>query len=118
MIEKFSAFGTELLYAIVAISGASGGCLVVAHRIIKGRRVSFVLLAAYAFMGSVFAVVGMAAMLLMLGPVLNVEQALIVGAIFGVSGSSALAASNLSVRFILKRLGIDIEITISKHDKK
>lgn len=116
MPDKIVDFWTALAYAIVAISGASGGCLVAAHRAVRGRNVTAMLILAYAFIGGVFAVAGMAAVILLGWFNLNLERLLLVGLVFGIAGSVALAGANLSVRFILRRLGIEVDVQIKKLD--
>jgi len=114
MPEKIVDFWSALAYAIVAISGASGGCLVAAHRAMRGRSITFILVLAYAFIGSAFAVAGMAALLLFTDFNVSFERLLLIGMIFGATGSVALAGANLSIRFILRRLGIEVDVQIKK----
>ena len=117
MPDKSFDFLSALAYAIVAISGASGGCLVVAHRAIRGRTVTLVLLTAYAFIGGVFAVAGIAALSLFGDTGQSIERLLLTGLIMGVSGSVALASANLSIRLILRRLGVEVDVSIKKIDR-
>lgn len=114
MPDKIIDFWTALAYAIVAVSGASGGCLVAAHRAMHGRAVTVMLLSAYAFIGGVFAVAGVATVLLFGGFDFTFEKLVLVGGVFGLAGSVALASANLSIRFILRRLGIEVNVNISK----
>lgn len=114
MPDKTTDFWAALAYAIVAISGASGGCLVVAHRAVRGRTVTSILLVAYAFIGGVFAVAGMAALALFGEISQSIERLLLIGLIMGVTGSVALASANLSIRLILRRLGIEVDVSIKK----
>lgn len=114
MPDKLIDFWTALAYAIVAISGASGGCLVAAHRAMHGRAVTTVLLLAYAFIGGVFAVAGVAALLMLTDFSVSLERLLLIGLVFGAAGSVALAGANLSIRFILRRLGIEVDVSIKK----
>ncbi len=117
MPDKSTEFWTALAYAIVAISGASGGCLVVAHRAVIGQSVTGIHLLAYAFIGGVMSVAGMAALVL-LGVVVDIgipfEQLLLAGLLLGVTGCLALASANLSIRFILRRLGIEVDVNIKR----
>lgn len=117
MPDKILDFWTALAYAIVAVSGASGGCLVAAHHAIRGRSVTAMLLLAYAFIGGVFAVAGVAALLLFSPFQVTLERLLLIGMVLGVSGSVALAGANLSVRFLLRRLGIEIDIEVRRLDR-
>lgn len=116
--EQIIDFWTALAYAIVAVSGASGGCLVAAHHAIRGRSVTAMLLLAYAFIGGVFAVAGVAAMLLFSPFQITLERLLLIGMILGVAGSVALAGANLSVRFILRRLGIEIDVEVRRIERR
>lgn len=117
MPDKILDFWTALAYAIVAVSGASGGCLVAAHHVIRGRSVTAMLLLAYAFIGGAFAVAGVAALLLFSPFQVTFERLLLIGVVLGVSGSVALAGANLSVRFLLRRLGIEIDIEVRRIER-
>lgn len=117
MPDKLMDFWSALAYAIVAVSGASGGCLVAAHRVIRGRSITAMLLLAYAFIGGAFAVAGVAALLLFAPFQVTFERLLLIGVVLGVSGSVALAGANLSVRFLLRRLGIEIDIEVRRIER-
>ncbi len=114
MPEKFVDFWIALGYIIVAIAGASGGCLVAAHHVMRGRTITAMLMLAYAFIGGVFAVAGMAAVVLLGWFDLSLERLLLVGMVFGAAGSMALAGANLSIRFILRRIGIEVDVQIKR----
>ena len=114
MPDKSTDFWLALAYAIVGISGASGGCLVVAQRAVRGKTVTAVLLLAYAFIGGVFGVAGASVLSLFSEMGNSLERLMLMGLVMGVAGSVALASANLSIRLILRRLGIEVDMTIKK----
>lgn len=118
MPDKLLDFWTALAYAIVAVSGASGGCLVAAQRAMRGRSVTTMLVLAYAFVGAVFAVAGMAAVLLVTLFQIDFGRLVLIGLILGVTGTTALAGANLSVRFLLRRLGVEVDISVRRTQER
>lgn len=109
---------TVLVYVIVAISGASGGCLVVAHNILHGRSLTQLYVLSYGFVGLVFAVAGVIAIELMTPMSIGMKGAVIYGLILGATGAAALGSANLSARIIMKKLGIEIEIKLKDSKRK
>ena len=101
-----------ILYAVAAISGAAGGCMVAAHRVLRGRSVTGVFGAAYAFVGCVFALTGTIALVVFAGLTLSLERAILVGVVFGLVGAVSLASMHLSARFVFRRLGMEVDVTV------
>ena len=119
--NKINDFWTALAYTVVAVSGASGGCLVVAHHVLRGRSVTGMHVLAYSFIGAVMSLAGLAAMILVgliAGINMPFEKLLIIGLVLGVAGCLALASANLSLRFVLRRLGIEVDVQIKKIDRE
>ena len=115
MQDRFN-FWIAFLYTLAAISGAAGGCMIVAHQVLRGRSVTRMFIMAYAFIGLIMGLAGIAALTL-LGIDLSFEYVLLAGLVFGAAGSSALAGANLSARFIMSRLGIEVDISVRRIDK-
>lgn len=116
-MEKFFEDSLAFLLALAAVFGGSGGCAVAAHKVLRGRSVSGVLLLAYAFVGIVFAVAGVISLRLFMGWQPTYESAILVCLMFGAGGASALAGANLSVRLILKRFNLEAEFTVRPIDR-
>ncbi len=104
------------LYVIAAISGAAGGCLVAAHHVLRGRNVTALFVAAYGFVGLVFGLSGVIVVVLFTPIELTIERTILLGLIFGAVGSTTLAGANLSARIIMRRLGIEVDVSIHKID--
>lgn len=118
MPDKTLEWLTLMLYALAAVSGGLGGCAVAGHHILRGRsmRTSYAL--AYGIVGMVFGV-----LMLAYGSFFGVEAASIdrlIGqsVLAGMVGSLALASTNLSARWVLKRLGIEVIVTVRRSDDK
>lgn len=102
-----------VLYVVAAISGGAGGCLVAAHHVLRGRSVSGVLLLAYGFAGFVFGAAGvMGLAILSPGWAPTLERVVLAGLLFGLVGAGSLAGMNFSARFLLRRLGIEVDVQV------
>jgi hypothetical protein len=110
--KQISTF-LAIIYVVASISGAAGGCLVVAHHVLRGRNVTHLFVAAYSFVGFVFGIAGVIVLSAM-DVNLTFERAVLFGLIFGASGSVALASANLSARIILRRLGVEVDIEVRR----
>lgn len=115
MPEKVTAYVTLLMYALAAISGGLGGCAVAGHQVLRGitPRVSYVV--AYATIGIMFGVLALA-----YGALIGINQSMdtVIGSsvLAGAVGSITLASTNISARWILRRLGIEVQVTVRKRD--
>lgn len=101
-----------ILYAIAAISGAAGGCTVAAHRVLRGRSVTGAFVAAYTFVGFVFGLTGTIGLAMFAGVGLSLERVILIGLGFGVIGALSLASMHLSARFIFRRFGMEVDVTV------
>lgn len=118
MLDEQSEWLTLMLYALAAVSGGLGGCAIAGHHILRGRstRLSYVL--AYGIVGMVFGV-----LMLAYGSIFGVEAASLdrlIGqsVLAGALGALTLASTNLSARLVLKRLGIEVIVTVRRSDDK
>lgn len=109
---------TAWAYVIAAISGTSGGCLIAAHHILRGRPIARMIIGAYMFIGAVFGVAGIAVMALFTDTNFDFNKLIIAGLIFGVVGSTALAGANLSARILFRRLGIEVDVTVKRTGRR
>ena len=78
-------------------------------------RASFFL--AYALIGILFGVLALAYGSVFGTDTTSIDDVIRTSAIAGSAGALVLAGSNLSARLILKRLGIEIEVTVRKKDE-
>jgi len=114
MPERIIEHITVLMYALAAISGGLGGCAVAAHDVLRGGRPRLSFIFAYAIVGSVFGVLALA-----YGSWFGVETKTtdhLIGnsVLVGAFGSAVLASTNISARWVLKRLGIEVEVNIKR----
>lgn len=107
-----------VLYALAAISGGLGGCVVASHGVLRGvpPRVSYVL--AYGVIGMTFGL-----LTAVYGAMFGINTTLadsLMGAsiLVGAAGSIALASTNISARWMLKRLGIEVEVTVRRQGEE
>lgn len=112
MLQRMIEQGFGWLYAVVAISGAAGGCMMVVQKVLRGRNVTAVLMLAYTFAGLVFGVAGAAGLEIFTEWQPSFDRALLAGLMFGAIGAGSLAGMNLSARFILRRLGVEVDVSI------
>jgi hypothetical protein len=117
MTERIIEHVTLLMYALAAISGGLGGCAIASQEVLHGKkpRISFV--AAYGIIGAVFGL-----LVLVYGSFFGVDSAsadAVVGnsILAGAVGSITLASTNLSARWVLKHLGIEVEVTVKRRNK-
>lgn len=115
MPERVHEHLVILLYAIAAISGGLGGCTVAANRLLSGRSMRMSFFLAYAIIGVVFGVLTAAYGTF----IVNDSPADIIGPaiISGIVGSIALSGANLTARFILQRLGVEVQITVKRKEE-
>lgn len=118
MPERILEQITILLYALAAISGGLGGCAIAAHDVLRGGKPRLSFLLAYGIIGAVFGVLGLA-----YGSWFGMNNETtdhIIGnsVLIGAMGSAVLASTNLSARWVLKRLGIEVEVSIKRRGEK
>lgn len=107
-------FDSALLVAIgvAAISGAAGGCLVISANVLRGRNVNALLWVAYMIVGAVLAVAAFAFRYITSDAAFVGPEIILYCIATGAIGAITLGATNLSVRFILRRLGIEVEVKV------
>lgn len=104
-----------LLFALAAISGGLGGCAIASHRLLSGKQMRVSYLFAYSIIGATFGVL-FAAYGWIVAP--NHPSEIIGPALVaGMIGSAALGGMNWTARFILKHLGVEIQVTMRKPDE-
>lgn len=110
--DRLSETLVAIIYALAIISGGLGGCTVAAHQLIRGRSIRPSFFLAYTIIGGVFGLLAASYGHFVQGGQWHqiIGPALIAGA----SGAVVLSATNLSARFILKRLGIEVVVTVKK----
>ncbi len=118
MPEKSVGNLLAFLYVVAAVSGAAGGCLVAAHHVLRGRNVTRLFIAAYSFVGLVFGLAGVIVVAGFTSIDLTLERTILLGLIFGSVGSVTLAGANLSARIIMRRLGIEVDVSVHRINKE
>lgn len=116
MPERVTEFVTLLMYTLAAISGGLGGCAVAGQQVLRGGRPRLSYVIAYATLGVMFGVLALAYGALIGMPTQSMDAVIGNSIIAGAVGSIALASTNISARWILKKLGIEIEVTVHRRD--
>ncbi len=114
MPDKSLDWFALIMYALAAVSGGLGGCAIAGHHVLRGHSVRISYLLAYAIVGATFGV-----LLLAYGAFFGVNTAsmdILIGhaVLAGAAGSLALASTNISARWVLKRLGIEVLVTVRR----
>lgn len=110
VIEHFSL----LMYALAAISGGLGGCTAFGVNTLQGStpRLSYVM--AYIFIGITFGLLVFIYGNMFGVPVTTMGDVIGASIIAGACSSLSLASTNFSARWVLKKLGIEIEVKVKK----
>lgn len=110
----------ELIPFVGAIvTGAVGGCVACFQHARTRRETVLAYAVAYAMTGAFGALMALAGVSVFMPKVITGWASLfIVSGLSGIIVSSALAAGNLSMRFILAKLGFEIVIDIKKTENK
>lgn len=114
MPDRSLEFLALLMYALAAVSGGLGGAAIASHHLLRGRSMSISYALAYGMVGMVFGILALA-----YGSVFGVQPGSvdsIIGQsiIAGAAGSLVLASTNISARWVLKRLGIEVLVTVRR----
>lgn len=118
MLDKPLEWLALLAYALAAISGGLGGCAIAGHHLLRGQSIRLSYVLAYGIVGMAFGI-----LVLAYGSVFGVApnsidsligQSLLAGA----AGSLTLASTNLSARWVLKRLGIEVFVNVRRTGKR
>lgn len=121
VMERIEGAFVYVLYALAAISGGVGGCAVTAQHFLRDggagkvqMRISWLL--AYGIIGGVFGVL-CAAYMLTFGELTDPHQIVPYALLAGITGTSSLTVVNVTARFVLKRLGVEVIVTV-RRDKE
>ncbi len=114
MPSKITHEITLLMFVLAGISGGLGGCAMAQHQILRGvqPRLSYVF--AYAIIGIFFGLLGLCYGAYFGGDHSSIEKLIGQSLLAGALGSVVLASSNISARWILKRLGVEVEVTLRR----
>lgn len=104
---------STLLVALMLVSGALGGCAVASHHLLRGKPITVYLCAAYGCVGAFF---GLTVFLLVrqMAPTADLVSLLSYSAIAGFVGALLLSGLNLSARFILRQLGVEVVVQANR----
>ena len=113
--------GLLLMYTLSGISGAIGGCAAASHSVFTASPQSreqmlplgtqFI---GYGIFGLFTALIGVAFDRFLFFNVVDVESAIASGLTLGFIGALSLGVTNLSMRFLLKRLGIEVTLNVKR----
>lgn len=120
-MERMADQAVFILYLLAALSGGLGGCAVTAQHFLRDQgkgtvqmRASWLL--AYAIIGSVFGLLFAAYMVTFTDPQ-SVTGVIGPAIISGIVGASALSGINITTRFLLKRLGIEVIVSVRRDNE-
>lgn len=102
-----------VLYAVAAISGALGGCATSCYYMTHDKHPRWTFAIAYTIMGVVFGILTYAGLAIYHRPE-TVDMLVVSSIAGGAAGALALGAANLTVRLILRRLGVEVAFTVRK----
>lgn len=114
MLYKSLDWLALIMYALAAVSGGLGGCAIAGHHVLRGHSMRISYLLAYGIVGATFGV-----LILAYGALFGVNNtslhSMVGNAVLaGAAGSFALASTNISARWVLKRLGIEVLVTVRR----
>lgn len=112
MMEKPIDWLALVMYALAAISGGLGGCAIAGHHVLRGRSMRVSYLLAYGIVGMAFGVLTLAFGAAFMGEAETLDRLIGQSVIAGAVGSLVLASTNLSARWVLKRFGIEVVVTV------
>ena len=112
----FKEYFPVFLYAIAAITGLIGGCTAAGHKLLHGKNLGFAVLWAYGVVGVFFGLLFLAHSNY-LNVHMELDQLIASCLISGFAGSVMLASSNFTMRWALKRMGIEVQLTV-KHKEQ
>jgi hypothetical protein len=107
-----------VMYALAAISGGIGGCAIAGHHVLRGQpmRLSYIL--AYAIVGSTFGILMLSYGALFGLAATSLDSLIGHSLLAGAAGSLVLASTNLTARMVLKRLGMEVLVTVRRADEE
>lgn len=120
-MERLEGTAIIVLYALAAISGGLGGCAVTAQQFLSqgggGKvqmRISWLL--AYAIIGILFGLL-FAAYGLTIITLKHPTDIIGPACLSGFAGAALLGGANMTARFILKRLGVEVVVTVRRENE-
>lgn len=121
-MDRLEEFGILVLYTLAAISGGLGGCAVTAQQFLSqegaGRvqmRLSWI--SAYTIIGVLFGIL-FAAYGLTIIELKHPTDIIGPACIAGFLGAALLGGANMTARFLLKRLGVEVIVTVRKDNQE
>lgn len=117
MTGKDFDFWFLVLYAIAAISGGMGGCASALYYLThKDSRATKAFIVAYIILGLMFGVITIALLILSDRGPSDVHELILFSFAGGVVGSVGLLSTNWTVRAVLRKFGLDVQLTIRPDD--
>lgn len=107
-----------LMYALAAISGGLGGCAMASSHVLRGKPARAAYILAYGMVGVVFGVLTLAWGANFGVDTRSIDSVIGNSILVGGAGSLALASTNISARWVLKRLGIEVEVSVKRREEK
>lgn len=121
MKTYMTEFLTLLAYVLAGISGGLGGCGAASAQFLRspdGPTLRLAYITAYMIIGAIGGVL-FAAYAMRSGFIGPGLAAVVPGAIVaGLLLSALLAGTNITARWLLRRLGIEVEVTVRRHDEE
>lgn len=118
MPERVIDHAVLMLYALAAISGGLGGCAVASSEVLRGKSPRLAFVMAYAMVGAVFGILTIAWGALFGIDTASVDSIIGNAVLVGAAGSITLASTNMSARWVLKRLGIEVEVKVKRTEPR
>lgn len=109
-----------LLIALAAVSGGLGGAAIAGRVVIQGRPLTAAYAASYAIIGMAFGILAAVygAAVGLHGGSSAAGSVIGAGVIAGMLGAAGMAGANFSIRWILARLGLEVEIQVRPTERR
>lgn len=109
---------TLIIYIVSALSGCLGGVATASIYSLRGRPITAILIISYGILGIVLGVSSAAYISIFSDIDFSIDQIIMLSIITGLCGTATIAGTNLSFKWILRQMGLEIELKVSQCDKK
>lgn len=107
-----------VLYAVAAISGGLGGCAAASVYFTHAQKSRLPFVVAYFMLGVCFGIITLACMLVYDWTLSNINEIVMYAGTAGAAGATALASANFSAKAYLRRLGLEVQVTVRSPDEE
>ena len=117
IVEHVTQITEIFMYALAAVAGGLGGCMAASNQLFQGRALRWSILMAYIICGMAMGLLIIAYTSVFFGEIGAVDKIIGHSILAGLAGSTLLAGGHISVRWVLKKLGVEITLTARRKDE-